>query len=79
MVKFPEVEVPKPNMPSSDDGIGWLEKASEWFSNMDASTMKLLVIGIAAALILWAFRRSPMLKGVLIGVIILGIALAIFA
>ncbi len=77
MRNFLEVDIPKPDMPSSEDGIGWMEKASKWVANMDANTMKLLVIGIVAALIVWAFRRSPMLKGVAIGVVLLAIVLAV--
>jgi hypothetical protein len=77
VVKFPEVDVPKPNMPSSEDGVGWLEKASGWVTNMDANTMKLLVIGLLAALIYWLVRRSAILKGVLIGAVLLAIVMVI--
>lgn len=75
---FSKVDVPKPSIPDSSDGVGWLDKLSNSVAHMSGDTMKLIVIGVIAALILWAFRRSAMLKGVAIGVIVVAVALAIF-
>lgn len=69
--------IPKPSVPDSSDGVGWLEKLSDSVSHMSGDTMKLIVIGLLAAIIVWLFRRSPMLKGVAIGVVVVAIVLAI--
>lgn len=69
--------IPKPNAPSADDGVSWLQKASDWVTHLSADAWKLIVIGIFAAILYTLFRRSPLLKGVLLGAVLLAIVLAI--
>lgn len=69
--------IPKPNAPSADDGVGWLQKASDWVTGLSADAWKLIVIGVVAAILYTLFRRSALLKGVLLGVVLLAIVMAV--
>jgi len=69
--------IPKPNAPSAGETTGWLQKASDWVTGLSPDALKLIVIGVSAAILIWLFRRSPMLKGVAIGVILLAIVMAV--
>ena len=74
---FPAVDIPKPGIPDSGSVVDKGNDASNWLSNMSPDTMKIGVILIVAAIILWAVRRSPILKGVLLGATLLAIVMAI--
>lgn len=73
-----KVDIPKPEAPSSEDVVDWGDKVSGWLTDMSPTTMKLLVVGVAAALIAAALRRSPFLKGAVIATIVVGIILVAF-
>jgi hypothetical protein len=77
VLNFPQVDVPKPDVPSPSEGVGWLEKASAWVADLSPDAMKLIAIGLLAGLIYWLVRRSAILKGVLIGAVLLSIVMVI--
>ena len=74
------VDVPKipTEAPDSGDVVNWGDKFGNWLTDMSPTTMKLIVIAIVAAMIATALRKSPFLKGAVIGVIIVGIAIMAF-
>lgn len=74
------VDVPKipTEAPDSGDVVNWGDKFGNWLTDMSPTTMKLIVIAIVAAMIAGALRKSPFLKGAVIGVIIVGIAIMAF-
>jgi hypothetical protein len=70
---FPAVDIPKPGVPDSGDVVDKGQDASNWLANLSPDTLKIIVILVVAAIILWAVRRSPILKGVLLGATLLAI------
>lgn len=74
---FFQVDIPKPKAPSADSGVGFLQKASDWVAGLSADAWKLIVIGLVAAILYTLFRRSTLLKGVLLGVVLLAIVMAV--
>jgi hypothetical protein len=76
-MSFLEVDIPKPGVPDSGDIVDKGNDASNWVANLDQNSLKLIVIAVAAAILLWLFRRSPLLKGVLLGAVLLAIVFAI--
>lgn len=72
------VEVPKPGVPDSGDVVDGGNKVGNWLTDMSPTTMKVLVIGIIAALVAGALRKSPFLKGAVVATVIVGIIAVAF-
>jgi hypothetical protein len=76
MLGIPSVDVPKPKAPSSDDIVNKGNQGADWLSARSGTFWTIIVILVVAALIAGALKR-PFIRGLLIGVILLGIALAV--
>ena len=76
---FPAVDIPKPDIdaPDGSDVVDKGNDASNWIADLSPDTLKIIVILVVAAIILWLVRRSPILKGVLLGAVLLAIVMAI--
>jgi hypothetical protein len=70
------VDVPKPKAPDSGDIVDKGNDASNWLSARSGTFWTIIIILVVAALIAGALKK-PFIRGLLIGVILLGVALAI--
>jgi hypothetical protein len=66
----------KDKLPDSDDIVDGGNKGADWLSTRSGSFWTVIIILVAAALVAGALKR-PIVRGMLIGVILLGVALAI--
>lgn len=67
---FPTVDIPKPGVPDSGDVVDKGNDASNFIAGLDSTTWTIVVILVLSAIILWAVRRSPILKGLLLGLVV---------
>ena len=74
--RFPEVEIPKPGAPDPDTIIDKGNDGSEWLAGQGQSFWTIVVVIVLAALAI-KLLKNPVIRGVLIGVILVGIVFSI--
>lgn len=76
MARLPEVEIPKPGAPDSDDIIDKGNEGASWLAGRDGSFWTIVVVIVLAALLVKALK-NPLVRGILLGVVLLAIVGAI--
>lgn len=75
---YPEVDVPKPEVPSGDDATDKLDSWGDALGSMDSSWLAIILVLIVAAIIT-KMLKNPLVKGIVGGVILLAILLVVFS
>lgn len=74
------MDIPKPGIPDVDENdiVDKGNDAGNWIASLSQTSWTIIVILIFAAIILWAVRRSPFLKGIVVCAVVGLLALAAF-
>lgn len=71
-----EVPIPKPEAPDPQDVVDTGNKGADWLAGQGAAFWTIAVVVVLAFLAMKALK-NPLVKGAVIGVILLGIVVAI--
>lgn len=74
---IPGVTVPDPKAPSGDDIIDKGKEGGNALANLDGSWLTIIVCVVLAFLVM-RWMKNPLVKGAIIGVVLLAIVLAVY-